>query len=502
MNCRKIISLLLAAVLIVTIFIPAAAAQETGNIPRIDMRGFMSYTVYEDKNDPDSAPAFPPSAAKIRQTIKELIPAMTDLAFTNNWDAFGKSVIPAINELMYPLGYSDAGEEMYGTGVHFTYPTYEELSSSLYTEFVYDWRADPFASAAQLNDFVNYITDELGFEKVCIECHSYGGIVLLTYLAEYGTAKVYSCCFNASVVYGAAFAGELLQGNVSVTDDALTEFLKGLFSHNDVELLLDALTDAMKKAGITGFVSDFINNVFEKLSGVIWQNSIIPIFANWPSIWALCPDDSFDAAYDFVFGRFYSKDGRDHSGLEQKIERFNTTIRPSREDILRKIDSETNLYVIARYGYYGVPLNPIWLANTDTVLNTEAESFGAACKSISYEDAFDRSEKYVSPNGAIDASTCLFPDQTWFIRNCKHTQKDASINEFVAALLYHDGQATVDTFAEYPQYLLYNALTTGLNADADTNDEFFRDTFLNRFAAFLRKIDRFFHSVFGKVFNI
>lgn len=494
---KKALSVLLAAVLFLTLLLPFANAQEVKNIVEIDMRGFMSYTIYEDKNDPNSSPAFPPSSDKIKKTVKQLIPAMTELAVSRNWDKFGEEIVPAINELMFPLAYGDNGEEIYGTGVHFTYPSYAEVVETMRTEFLYDWRADPFLSASQLNDFVLYLTEQLGFDKVCIECHSYGGVVLLTYLTEYGTDNVYSCCFNASAVYGAAFAGELLQGDVNISDEALTEFLKGLFSHNDWELLLSSLADAMKKAGLTGLVSDFVNNIFTRLSDVIWKNSIVPIFGNWPSIWALCPDECLDAAYDFIFCRIYANDGADHSGLQEKIEHYNTAVRSVREESLQKINNETNMYIIARYGYYGVPLNTIWLANTDTVLNTEAESFGARCKSVSQENIFDVSDRYVSPNGSIDASTCLFPEQTWFIRNCKHTQKDASINEFVAALLHCDGQATIDTFEQYPQYLVFNALNSGLNVDVDLNADLYKNTFINRVFAFFAKIRNYLRSTFS-----
>lgn len=501
MKKQKILSILLSAVLLFSVFLPAVSAQVKESLVQIDMRGFMSYTIYEDKNDPDSAPAFPPSASKITQTVKKLIPAMTSLAFSGDWNKFGDALIPAVNELMFPLGYGNDGEEIYGTGVHFSYPTYEELTKDLRTDFIYDWRADPFRSAEQLNDFVNYITDELGFDKVCIECHSYGGIVLLTYLSHYGTEKVHSCCFNASAVYGAAFAGELLKGDVNIADDALTEFLKGLFSHSDYELLLNALADAMKEAGLTGFVADFVNDIFTNLSAVIWKNSIVPIFGNWPSIWALCPDEDIDGAFDFIFGHVYANDGADHSGLRQKIERFNTEIRSVREEKLNIINDTTNMYVIGRYGYYGVPLGTIWLANTDTVLNTEAESFGATCKSMSQEDIFNTADRFVSPNGAIDASTCLFPEQTWFIRNCKHTQKDDSINEFASALLHYDGQATIDTMKQYPQYLVFDTVTANLRIDTDLDLTLYKDTFINKVFSFFARIKSFFRRVFSCPFG-
>lgn len=503
MSFRKTVSVLLAAVLLFSVFIPVACAESVKNIPLIDIRGFMSYTVYESEEDPNSDTAFPPSTSKIVKAVMDLVPAMANLALTKNWSKFGETFIPALNDLMSPLDYGSNGEEIHGTGMHFTYPTYEELSSTLRTDFLYDWRADPFESAAKLNDLVNYITGELGFEKVCIECHSYGGIVLFTYLSEYGAEKVHSCCFNASAVYGAEFAGELLKGNVNISTEALTEFLKGLFSHNDYELLLASLADAMHKAGLTGLVSDFVNDIFANLSDVIWKDSIVPIFGNWPSIWSLCPDKDIDAAYDFVFGNIFSKDGEDHSGLEEKINHYNTKMRPAREKLLQKINDSTNMYVIARYGYYGVPLGNIWQSNTDTVLNTEAEAFGASCKDVAAQDLFDTAEKYVSPDGVIDASGCLFPEQTWFIKNCKHTQKDASINNFVASLLRYDGQATTETFAQYPQFLLFNGETSEVEAETalNANEKTFKQSFINKIAAFFQKVKDFFRSVFSGIFG-
>ena len=81
---KKALSVLLAAVLFLTLLLPLANAQEVKNIVEIDMRGFMSYTIYEDKNDPNSSPAFPPSPDKIKKTVKQLIPAMTELAVSRN----------------------------------------------------------------------------------------------------------------------------------------------------------------------------------------------------------------------------------------------------------------------------------------------------------------------------------------------------------------------------------------------------------------------------------
>ena len=493
---KKMLAVLLSVIMLATVFTPAAFAVDyKQEVPHIDFRGFMSYTIYEDKDDPDSERAFPPSTTSIIAAATALAPALGKLAVNGNWKAFGDAFIPVLNSLLDPVGFSGEGVAKNNSGIHFTYPTKEELiENNLEIDFQYDWRDDPYKSAAELDKLITYLTDELGYSGVTLESHSYAGIVMLTYLSTYGTEKVKSCCFNATAVYGAQFAGELVKGNVTISNEALVAFLKSLFDHNEYAEIISTLADVLSAAGVTGFIADFATNIFTKLSDRIWTEAILPALGNWPSIWAMVPDTDFDAGYDNVFNNLYKDADIDLSGLKTKIAKYNGDIRINRENKLKAIDlSDTELYVIARYGYSGVPLGDIWTANTDTVLNTAAESFGATCKDYNYEAEEKQTAKYIAPNGSVDASTCLFPDQTWFIRDCTHTQRDEAIIEFAKALLYSDEQATIDTYQEYPQYLYFDSET----ADVVTDDNqkkpenafirFFRNLF-DMFVSFMRKI--------------
>lgn len=484
---RQTIAVLLALIMAAMMLTPIiSAADYTQEVPHIDFRGFMSYTIYEDKDNPDSERIFPPSTTTIIETAVGLAPALGKLAIDKNWKAFGDVFIPVLNNMLDPIGFNGDGAAKNNSGVHFTYPTKEELEENgLEVDFQYDWRADPYESAAKLNDLVNYLTDELGYSQVTLESHSYAGIVMLTYLSTYGTQKVKSCCFNATAVYGAQFAGELVNGKVAISNEALVEFLKGLFDHNEYEALLSALADVLSLAGITAFVADFATNVFDRLSDRIWTEAVLPALGNWPSIWAMVPDSELESGYDNVFNNLYAGSNLDLSGLKTKISKYNSDIRVNREAKLTAInDSPAQLYVIARYGYSGVPLGDIWTANTDTVLNAAAESFGATCREYNFNIFNSNPERYISPNGSVDASTCLFPDQTWFIRDCKHTQRDESIIEFAKTLLYSDSQATIDTYEQYPQYLVFDSNTA--EVDVDTNKPAIRTNIFTKLADIFR----------------
>ena len=449
---KKAISLFLTIVLVLcTVSLASFAAEAKSVLPVIDMRGFMHSQIYSEKDNPDSTRLFPPETNAFLAFARRLLPSITRFRFYRNWDLLGDTLIPALNELLLPVASDENGDAKGKTGPLFTYPSKAEIAENPDVSFIYDWRDDPFVSASQLNDFVNYVADDCGYGKVALECHSYGGLVTLSYLATYGTEKVESVCFNATAVYGAAFAGELMQGKVNLSVDGLAAFLEGLIDQTEYEGLLRGLITIFDDLGGLNFLCDFINELFENLSSRIWKESIVPVFGSWLSVWDMVPDDKLDAGKAFI-----KKTGVTYNDtFLARTGRYDAEIRTKREPLLREINNRSNLYVIARYGYAGVPLGGIWTANSDGVLTTQAESFGATC------DRFDimaapnlETMPMISPNGAIDASTCLFPNQTWFIRNCKHVEHDPLLKEFTGTLLRAKGQQTVKSFKEYPQFLL------------------------------------------------
>lgn len=60
--------------------------------------------------------------------------------------------------------------------------------------------------------------------------------------------------------------------------------------------------------------------------------------------------------------------------------------------------------------------------------------------------------KYISPDKQVDASTCLFPETTWIIKNADHVFPEAI---HVLALNFIREDYDVNTSAVYPQFLNY-----------------------------------------------
>ncbi len=441
---------------------PASAVDEIpaeygADVPYIHVVGLMTSDIYADPSDPDSKTVWPPQTGSIVGAVAKLLPAIIGVKITKNYNRFGNTLISSLNSVLSPAFLDLSGERQNKSGARNIYPPKEEIKSNSKLWFDYDWRVDPFEVAAELNDFINYVLEASGCEQVVLECHSYGGVITYTYASVYGTEKVRSFLFNASAVFGETFTGDLCQGKLVLDPDALTEYLKGAFAHNNGEKFLNGLFAFLNKVGITDAICNDVNKVVDKLHDRLYAETILPMFANWPSIWSMVPDDMFEDSVNYIFNGFYAKDGKDHSGMLQKVNRFDTEIRRNRADILNKIKEDANLYVVCRHGYCSMFCTPSWRIANDMIIDVKNASFGATAALYGEQLPADylagKSSEYISPGKNIDASSCMFPEQTWFIGNYMHMKSYP--DKMFETLLYSKEQATVNTFSQYPRFLLF-----------------------------------------------
>ncbi len=421
--------------------------------PRVFVHGFMSYDVYADVDNPDSELAWPLPQEKILYAVKEALKPLAICAIDHDLDKLGNSLAPILDEVFASTCLDYNGEITNGSGIRFEYPSAESLNTESTVNFRYDWRLDPIVLASQLNDFINYVLENSGSEQVVLDCHSLGGVITTTYLKLYGNEKIKSVVFNSSAVYGETYTGELLKGEISVDSEGLKEFIKYCFIGSDYENTLAIVCEMLQDAGLLDFVIDFAGELLNGIYDEILL-SVMKLFANWPTIWAMVPDEDVEAVKATVFS-LYKEKGINYSGLEEKINNYNTAIRPFKTETLKNTSKTTNVYVISRYGYSAIPITPGWNALGDGVVDTKFSSFGAT--TALYGETLNSAEGvYVSPDETVDASTCLFPEQTWFIRDMKHENMSDCLDVLMENLMYYDGLATIETFEQYPQFLKYD----------------------------------------------
>ena len=501
---KSIIAAVLAVILAAVPVLSGFASAQSEICPVIDMRGFMNAKIYAVENDDTSEQLWPPTTDKILDLVKNIIGPLAKLSIDRDWDKFADVFAAEANKVFDGLFLDENGEVTNGSGPLMVYPEPEEVKKDGEYNFVFDWRIDPFEAAAKLNDFINYIIENSGCEQVVLDCHSYAGIVTTCYFEQFGCDAVKSVCYNSTAVYGAGFTTEIIKGNLFVGGDtdfsgmgaeALVAYLLGAFSNNQYNELIDVVIDMLKKAGLVDFITNFVNKLMLETSDKLYESTIVPLFGLWPAIWSMIPDEDFEEGYNYIFNDVLARTDADYSGIKEKIEHYNESVRSKREEILNGINENCNLYVIARYGYSSIPLSSTWETMTDGVLDTEASSFGATCSDYNIFHIFNEEDELVSPNGQVDASTCLFPEQTWFIRSASHTQQYDAIYDFVNTLAFYDGQATVDTFPEYPRFLHFNAPLMVLEPD---DGLVINLSFFDRFKLFFTQLFNLITSIFKK----
>ena len=81
----------------------------------------------------------------------------------------------------------------------------------------------------------------------------------------------------------------------------------------------------------------------------------------------------------------------------------------------------------------------------------------------------------ISPDRTVDASTCLFPEKTWFIKNLTH-DKTGDTKPLHFELLFGEEEATADNF-RLPRFLIYDAETDSIIEDTTVFEEPYRESF-------------------------
>ena len=436
-----------------------AGAKGEESVPIITIHGLMASDIYVDKNDPDSDLAWPPSTDAILTAVKEALPSIANLAVTKNWEKFGSDVCDIANKLFEPIFCGEDGTVTNGSGVIFEYPEPEEITKDSIVKFKYDWRIDPIEVAGQLDKFIDYVLECSGSKTVKITCHSLGGVITNTYLTLYGDSKVSAVCFNSTAIFGQQYIEDLMTGQIVLDSDSLQFFLGYALDYNEYKTLINEVIAIVRAAGLMDVIVNLGNTIIENILEQAAKEVLAPLFGGWLSIWAMIQDKGIEASEDYCFNQLYK--GIDRSAIKAKIDRYNTLVRPYKTATLKKLNEHASVYVISRYGYCSIPLTPTWKTNSDGVVDTVSTSFGATVapygETLSEEYLAKADPKYISPDNTLDASTCLFPEQTWFIHNMQHAQIPDSMDEMIYTLLRYDGQATVDTFDRYPRFNKYDS---------------------------------------------
>lgn len=495
---KKLISVLLCAVLVACIFVPCASAVPAveEQYPIVVVPGYSSSPLIYYGEDGtrehvwglDIDAILAKVLGNIAGVLKGLGLAVTeidsaylaDLIGDNFEDFVGKlkcnpdgsstyNVIPLFENTAEATNAANIAEE-YGDTTSYQWEpdiigTIREAAGGMemFYNFNCDFRMGAVENAHRLRALIEDIVATTGYEKVNILAVSHGGQVSATYLNLYAEdTLVNNAVLTVPAIGGAALAYDILTNSIVFDEVTLLYFVEnGMVLEEDYHILVEAQQ--------LGFLDPLLENLVPY---------VLDIIGYWGSIWDFVPLKYYEDLKAEMLDPVASADliaasDEMHALMANMGERLNVAR-----------DNGTDIHIIAGTG---MPSVTGLQENSDGIITTEA-STGALCAPYGqrfadgYTQAVASENYYVSPSMEIDASTAYLPDNTWFVDGLFHgmTYWDLYSRELMYILLLTEDIDDVYSDPAYPQfhaatnacysvYGAFNAASDGyLTADADS----------------------------------
>lgn len=420
----------------------------------------------------------------IMNVIKENIVALLWNLIINDYDAIAKLLGTAANELFGPIACDTDCKPDPDTGKK-DKSDYELQNGYGYEnayKFVYDWRLDMSTIAAQLDEYINYVLELTNSDKVALVAMSMGNSVLTTYLYEYYyTAENYtqrnhidSVVYVAGAMNGVNVCEDPFSGNIKVDSLSLMRFLKEVLGDNEIYSLIEFLYNV----GMVDPLVKYVDNLTTELLNHGFNESVIDSIATIPGFYALMGKERYEEARDYIFDTPEKREK--YAKLIEKSDYYHYSVQATNADVIQSLlDNGINTAIFAEYGFSMIPLTSDNDRMTDGTISTYCESFGATCADVDgtlgegYVQAKECTcgKNHVSADNQIDASTCKFPDITWFGKYMHHTCADSYIAEWINLIVYSDEQKTVWSYEEYPQFMVATDYETMIPLTAENAGE-------------------------------
>lgn len=514
-NVKKLISVILALTLALAPAVPVMTtfAADVNYVPTILVGGRnRDMPIYT----PEGEKVFPIGSnlktEDITNAVMHCLPYLGVGMISRNYDAwvdeFYKAMAPYYENILCD-GNGDIAPTSLETKFDYSNPVKGNYNECEY-RFDYDWRLDPCQTAEYLDTFIDNVLAKTGAKKVSIVSRCYGCNVLSAYLYEHGIEKIQNVVYYVSASQGSSLrSSEIFAGKFDINTTALEYALQTGKIEDMYESVIDdpamrelilstlSLLNTLNSLNVPmSTLTDFIKKVYPMLA-----TKLIPAtYGSFASIWATVSTEDYEQAKKLVF----AGQEEEYAGLIEKIDHYHYDIQLNEVEMLQKYkDQGMGLGVVVGYNVPSyLPFVESAMANNDAAVLVKHASFGATAadygEELTAKDLEGVDEKYISSDHIINASTCAFPDNTWFIKNYIHSTFPTSIDKLNLAIAQNNGM-TVDTDTNYPQFLNYDVETQQISA---LEDQPTGTTLVGPTVGFLQKIFNFIKSFFEMIKNL
>ena len=548
---KKFISVIMAICLAVLTMTPAFArdltrdSDRTSELPTILIAGDGEHIYYDndtrrmrlesvftdvfDENEEFSAEEH--SAKDIAESIYNVVkPMLFEGVLFGKWDNYYQAIQTEVSELYDPIlldgngdPKGDSGiwqgrkdENVYNTVHNRTNGTDGRYKWDAY-HFWYDWRLDPLQIADELHESIQAIKAVTDKDQVNLLTRCLGTSVVFAYIAKYGTEDIHGWGIDGCTSNGAEFISDALTGDFDIDGNSLARYLSG-YNFGTEQPSLQVASDLfslLENSGVLDGMSLPLRlTIYNKIeTGVISALALSTAFT-MPCYWALVSADKFDIAMENVFGPEGSRKRQDYAGLIEKIDNYHNEVGLRLDDILLGAKADgINIGIVSKYGTNIVPIIKNGDIVSDSFASVTSSSFGATTSTLgrTLPDEYIAQRvseglgAYISPDRQIDASTCLFPDYTWFLKGALHTDWVKGETDLLMDVVDAETQLTCDT-SQFSRFLVFsydddavytmtadNCRTENWDDDAVLPD----NTIKGRLTAYFRSLFNFMRSFFS-----
>ncbi len=514
-NLKKALSLFLSLIMIMSLAMPAFAketmwiSQSLSDVPVIRISGdgeklvdengnkvfhykdFASILGSDDEEEEDNS-------SLLTSIANILMPFLIDGLLNDNWEPYYENLQKEISELFENSLLDKDGNAQFGTGLrqeridkmnntrHNDQKWSNEQSSKFYVQdrywFYYDWRLDPIETAGVFKSFIDDICASTSCSEVGVIASCLGTNVVTAYLAvypEHAAEHIRGVAFDGSVVGGAEMLSEAISGKFNIDAAAINRTLIdcGAIGMFNIDGFINTTLEMLDRTGVLDAVIGKTKDwIYYKLVEGVTSALALSTFYTWPNYWACVSPQDYDTAMEYVFGPEGSKKRTEYAGLIAKLDRYDEVVRQRIPEILTQtVENGVHFGAISKYGFQTLPICETNYLISDQFASVGRSSFGATTGTI-YNDLSEdyiasRIEKgfgaYLSPDGQIDASTCLFPDSTWFIKGSSHS----NWSDWELRLLYDiassEEHLTVNNSCWPSQFVVYSYTNPDEDADGE-----------------------------------
>jgi hypothetical protein len=328
--------------------------------------------------------------------------------------------------------------------------------------FAYSMMGDAVQTAKELREFVEFVKEDTGSEKVSLVNVSLGGSVYVAYLDMYGDKGDLDQVVNLVAV---------LDGS-----DVVADLFAREFDLNDRYLYSGLVPALMETLGLG--LEEYLTKIFgvalrilprktyEKMLTAAFDFLHTNVMINNAQLWATVPLARYKALRD----KYLTDDA--HKELLKKVDAYFEMQARFDENTRRIVANGTRVNNIAGYGLqfgdveyfiFGAVASAK-TSNADGVIHVASTSQGASSvpAGTQFPENYQQQKpsaknpdySYISPNRSVDASTCVLPDNTWFFENQHHEagRNDIIINLATALLLDPTLENVHSKPAVWPQF--------------------------------------------------